>query len=54
MSNLDTALKQLSTALDTAKKAYGESHSDFDAGRYEGLKQALELVDRQLDRGIER
>jgi hypothetical protein len=54
MNDLDKARKHLSTALDTAKRAYGESHSDYDAGRCEGLKEAVELVDRQLDRGIER
>jgi hypothetical protein len=37
----------------TAEIAKG-SKTDFDAGRYDGLKEALAIVDQVLDRGLER
>lgn len=53
MSNeLKKVKKQIATALDTAQQAAKESKSDYDAGRYDGLKQALELINRELGRDL--
>lgn len=48
---LDKLRKDLAVALDDARNAYeANGRKDYDAGRYEGLKQALEAVDRFLER----
>lgn len=54
MNDLEKAYKQIAAALETAKQAYAESRKEYDAGRYEGLKEAVELLDRQLDRSLGR
>ena len=36
---------RLEEAMDTARRVYQTGHDRYDAGRYEGLKQALELLD---------
>lgn len=46
--------KELAQALQDAKNVYMADKTDYAAGRYDGLKEALELLDRELDRGIER
>jgi hypothetical protein len=51
-------LEILRKALAARKAAAGElaktQKTDYDAGVYEGLKEALAMVDRQLDKGMER
>lgn len=48
---LDKLRKDLAEAMDAARADYeANGRPDYDAGRYEGLKQALEVVDRFLDR----
>lgn len=40
----------LSKALFSASDAYTLSNKDFDAGRYDGLKEAVELLDKLIDK----
>jgi len=50
MTYLESLRSRLSTAMDDARQVYqadrdsGGPSKDFDAGRFEGLKEALELV----------
>lgn len=32
-------------AMDTARALHEENHSDFEAGRYDAFKQALEILE---------
>ncbi len=44
MTDLDKLEAALSMALDFARDA-AQGGGDFDAGRYDGLKQAIEILD---------
>ena len=37
---------RIAEAMETARSAYEASRSDYDAGRYEGLKEALEILEQ--------
>lgn len=49
MTTLDRLRNELTDLKDTARRAYEERPNDFDAGRYEGLKQALESFDHIME-----
>jgi len=51
---MSKARKEIGQELETARAAYEENgRKPFDAGFYEGLKLALEILDRHLDRGTD-
>jgi len=37
----------LTEAMDKANRTYHTDHDRFSAGRYDGLKQAIELLDKR-------
>ena len=46
MSKSDTR-RRITEAYEDALRVYREDRSNYDAGRADGLKQALELIDRE-------
>lgn len=45
MTTLDRLRKELTDLKADARRVHEESPNDYDAGRYEGLKQAVEALD---------
>lgn len=54
MKDTDMIRKKLAELKEHTAEISKESKTDFDAGRYDGLKEALAVVDQVLDRGLGR
>lgn len=52
MNNIAQVRKEIVELMDAAKLAAKLDRRDFDAGRYDGLKMALEAVDRAIARSV--
>lgn len=46
--------RQLEQAMLDAREASMATKTDYDAGRYDGLKQAVEILERLVERDLER
>lgn len=45
-----TAIERLGVAYDDALRVYREDGGDYNAGRVEGLKQALEIIEAEAEK----
>jgi hypothetical protein len=54
MKDGDLIRQKLANLLANRAELAKESRTDFDAGRYDGIKEALAIVDQVLDRSFER
>jgi len=52
--NLDTLNARLAIALDSARAVAASDKDDFTAGRYDGLKQAVEILDELAQAQVEK
>lgn len=50
MTTLDRLRKELTDLKADARRVHEESPNDYDAGRYEGFKQAIEALDLLVER----
>ena len=50
MSELDQVRREISAEMDAVALTVRLDRREFDAGRYDGLKQALEAIDRGISR----
>ena len=46
---MNEIMMKIANAKDDAERIYRENKTDWNAGRYDGLKQALELIEREIE-----